>query len=270
MIIKTETIVVQGGSLEIQLQTGDPEVPTLIFLHYWGGSHRTWRPLIGELNWAGPVVTYDHRGWGRSRDLPGPYEIDQLTDDLERIVTELGARQYVLIGHSMGGKVVQLFAARRPAGLIGVILIAPAPAHPAISEPEQQGLSHAYDSEDTITAALTHVLTHHPLPPDLQAQVVTDSLATTPPARSAWPLHSIAQDITTTVASTAAPVLILAGEHDQVDPPATLLEHLLPHLPTAELETLPETGHLSPLEVPTTLATRLHKFLSEKASPATP
>ncbi|WP_327141712.1 alpha/beta fold hydrolase [Nocardia sp. NBC_01327] len=269
MTIKTETIAVQGGSLDIQLHTGDPELPTLIFLHYWGGSHRTWSPLIDELNWAGPVVTYDQRGWGRSRGLPGPYEIDQLADDLDRIVTELGARQYVLVGHSMGGKVVQLFAARRPPGLIGVVLIAPAPAHPAITEPEQQGLSHAYDTEATITAALTHVLTHHPLPHNLHAQVVTDSLATSPPARSAWPLHSIAQNITTPVAAITAPVLILAGEHDQVDPPTVLLDHLLPHLPTAELEILPHTGHLSPLEIPTPLATRLHKFLSETATPTT-
>ncbi|MCU1645679.1 MAG: alpha/beta hydrolase [Nocardia sp.] len=263
MTFDTKTIAVQGGSLPVQLRNGDPEVPTLIFLHYWGGSHRTWGPVIGELNWIGPVATYDHRGWGQSRGLPGPYGIDQLTDDLERIVTELGARHYVLVGHSMGGKVVQLFAARRPAGLTGVVLIAPAPAHPTISEPEQQGLSHAYDSENTITEALTHVLTHHPLPHDLHTQVITDSLAADPPARSAWPLHSIAQDITATVPSIEVPVLILAGEYDQVDSPATLLEHLLPYLPTAEFEILPGTGHLSPLEIPAALATRLRKFLGE-------
>jgi predicted alpha/beta-hydrolase family hydrolase len=40
-------------------------------------------------------------------------------------VKALGIKQYVLVGHSMGGKVAQLAASRRPEGLSGLILVAP-------------------------------------------------------------------------------------------------------------------------------------------------
>ena len=48
----------------------------------------------------------------------------------------------------MGGKIAQALAARRPAGLVGVVLVAPAPAGPVGStEVLQQLTMHAYDDE---------------------------------------------------------------------------------------------------------------------------
>jgi pimeloyl-ACP methyl ester carboxylesterase len=51
----------------------------------------------------------------------------------------------------MGGKVAQALVARRPAGLAGVVLVAPAPAAPAGSlEQLQQLTMHAYDDEQSV------------------------------------------------------------------------------------------------------------------------
>jgi pimeloyl-ACP methyl ester carboxylesterase len=47
---------------------------------------------------------------GRGPRSPRPYGINQLADD----VRELGIGRFVLVGHSMGGKVVQLAASRKP------------------------------------------------------------------------------------------------------------------------------------------------------------
>lgn len=62
------------------------------------------------------TVRFDQRGWGSSRALPGPHRLDQLADDLIDIVKGLGLGldTFALIGHSMGGK-VSLLAAARPA-----------------------------------------------------------------------------------------------------------------------------------------------------------
>ncbi|GAB0107651.1 alpha/beta hydrolase [Nocardia sp. JMUB6875] len=259
-------IAVAGGSLPIHLHEGVSDAPTLVFLHYWGGSHRTWDPLIDQLGYPGRMVTYDHRGWGEARELPGPYDIAQLAADAQCLLTELAPERFVLIGHSMGGKVAQLLAARRPAGLAGVVLIAPAPAEPVVTAEMQRQLVHAYDNAEAVTYSLDRVLTHRPLPNPLREQAIQDSLAGSTPAHEAWALDSIARDISGPVARIDVPVLILAGEHDGVDPPQTLSEHLLPHLTTATLRIVPDTGHLSPLENPRALAAEIRAALDHSAA----
>ncbi|MEV8568662.1 alpha/beta hydrolase [Streptomyces sp. NPDC051322] len=42
------------------------------------------------------------------------------------MITDAGVTDYVLVGHSMGGKVAQLIAAARPAGLRGITSWVPA------------------------------------------------------------------------------------------------------------------------------------------------
>lgn len=106
---------VQGGQVYAHVREGDG--PALIFLHYWGGSRRTWIPVLQRLDPGQGFVAYDQRGWGDSTGVPGPYDLEQLADDAQRVVDALGYSRYVLVGHSMGGKVAQMLAARKPAGL---------------------------------------------------------------------------------------------------------------------------------------------------------
>ncbi|GGM14274.1 hypothetical protein GCM10010129_68030 [Streptomyces fumigatiscleroticus] len=164
----------------------------------------------------------------------------------------------------MGGKVSQLVAARRPAGLAGLVLVAPAPPQPpaTVTEEYRQGLSHAYDSPATVRHALDHVLTATPLPAAVRAAVVRDSLAAGAEARQEWPLHGIAQDITRAVRDIEVPVTVLAAQHDAVEPPHVLRECLLPHIPHATLTTVPAVGHLLPAEAPGAVATALEDFLT--------
>lgn len=256
-------VSVRGGRLPVWVHAGEPAA--LVFLHYWGGSRRTFDPVIARLTSGCTVVSYDHRGWGAARELPGPYGISQLADDVLEVVRELGLRRYVLAGHSMGGKVAQLAASRRPEGLAGLVLIAPAPPRPVVNAQAAKALSHAYDSRATVSDALQHVLTHRPLPADLREQVITDSLAAGDDARLAWPLHGITQDITAAASGIEVPVQVLAGQHDQVEPPASLEANLLPVIPGARMTVIEGTGHLSPLEVPGQIANLLDQFAATLA-----
>jgi len=251
---------VRGGQLPVLVQAGSPTA--LVFLHYWGGSRRTFAPVIAGLTAGATVVSYDQRGWSTARELPGPYGLAELADDVLAVVGELGLGRYVLAGHSMGGKVAQLVAARRPRGLAGLALIAPAPPKPAVNAEAAEALSHAYDSEATVSDALEHVLTHRPLPADLREQVIADSLAAGDEARLAWPRHGITADITAAAAAIDVPVQVLAGQHDQVEPPAVLEANLLPVIPGARLTVIEGTGHLSPLEAPGPLAGQLDQFVT--------
>ncbi|MHC5257833.1 alpha/beta fold hydrolase [Streptomyces sp. UC4497] len=235
--------------------------PTLVFLHYWGGSARTWDLVVDRL--AGrDVLTLDFRGWSRSSALPGPYTLDQLADDTLAVLNDAGITDYVLVGHSMGGKVAQLVAATRPAGLRGIVLVGSGPARPAahITPEYQEALSHAYDSAESVAGARDHVLTATELPDPVKARIVTDSRTTTDAARTEWPLHGIAQDITEHTRMVCVPALVVAGEHDQVEPVDVLRDNLVPYLSQADFVVIPRTGHLIPLEAPADLVAAITTF----------
>ena len=251
---------VRGGRLPVWTQAGGPT--TLVFLHLWGGSHRTFAPVIASLASGCAVVSYDHRGWGAARDLPGPYGISELADDALAVIAGLGLGRYVLVGHSMGGKVAQLAASRRPEGLAALALIAPAPPRPAVDARAAEALTHAFDSRETVSDALRHMLTAQPLPPDLQEQMINDGLAGNREAQLAWPLGGITEDITAATKAIEVPVQVLAGRQDRVDPPESLEANLLPFIPGARMTVLEETGHLSPLEVPEQIAKELDQLTS--------
>ncbi|MGW1887423.1 alpha/beta fold hydrolase [Streptomyces sp. NPDC001970] len=237
--------------------------PALVFLHYWGGSHRTWRPVIERLSPAQKFVSFDHRGWGESTHVPGPYRIEQLADDAERVIDELGHSEYVVVGHSMGGKVAQVLASRRPAGLKGAVLVAPAPPAPiGVTHEFQEALAHAYDNHETIDQSIDLVLTNGELSAEARRQVHEDSSRAGEAARMAWPRQALLEDFTDRVGAIDVPVLVLAGCGDKVDPPQILREHLLPLITTATLTELGGTGHLSPLEVPDQIASHISAFVT--------
>lgn len=239
--------------------------PTLVFLHYWGGSARTWNLVTDHLAGRG-VLTVDLRGWSRSSKLPGPYTLHQLADDTLALVADAGLEDYVLVGHSMGGKVAQLVATTRPAGLRGLVLVGPGPAKPPaqITPEYQEGLSHAYDSAESTAEARDHILTSDPLTGELKAQVAADSRSSTEAVRSEWPLRGIAEDISEQTRLVNVATLVIAGENDLVEPAETLRNSLLPYLSDAKFMVIPRTGHLIPLEAPAELANAISHF-----SPAT-
>ncbi|MER6225265.1 alpha/beta hydrolase [Streptomyces sp900105755] len=251
---------VQDGQVYGHVREGDG--PALVLLHYWGGSHRTWRPVLELLGPGQAFVAYDHRGWGASTATPGPYGVERLADDAQRVVEQLGLDEFVVVGHSMGGKAAQVLGSRRPAGLRGLVLVAPAPPAPAGVTPGfQEALSHAYDDAETIGRSIDQVLTGRPLTDALRRQVLEDSSRATQAARSAWPRQGLVEDFSASVGRIDVPVLVLAGGADRVDPPQVLREHLLPLVPTATLVELDGVGHLSPLEAPDLVARHLGDFL---------
>ncbi|MGW2615164.1 alpha/beta fold hydrolase [Streptomyces sp. NPDC001500] len=235
--------------------------PTLVFLHYWGGSARTWDLVVDRLT-DRDTVTVDFRGWSRSSGLPGPYTLAQLADDTLAVLADAGVTDHILVGHSMGGKVAQLVAATRPTGLRGIVLVGSGPAKPAaqITDQYRQTLSHAYDSTESVAGARDHILTAGELPASVKAQIMTDSLNVTEAARTEWPLHGIAQDITDHTRRVGVPALVIAGENDQVEPVDVLRCNLVPYLPQADFMVLPHTGHLIPLEAPAALADAITAF----------
>jgi pimeloyl-ACP methyl ester carboxylesterase len=251
------TVTVAGGSLTVHTRSGPG--PTLLLLHYWGGSGRTWNRMLTHLNPRIPVAYYDQRGWGRSNTLPGPYDLAQLADDARAVVNALNS-DVVLVGHSMGGKVAELVAGQQDSAVTRLVLIAPAPPQPppTITPQFREQLAHAYDSPETVAQAIDHVLTARPLDAALRRSVIEDSLSGAPAARTEWALHGIAEDVTAAARRISVDTTVIAASGDLVEPVDVLRNHLLPFIPSVRLEVLEGPGHLIPLEAPDELAELLN------------
>jgi pimeloyl-ACP methyl ester carboxylesterase len=113
------------------------------------------------------------------------------------VIQELNLKRYVLVGHSMGGKVAQLMASRRPTGLAGLVLVAPSPPSPmALPLQAREMMAGAYASRETVEATIDNVLTAKPRSAEDREQVIADSLRCAPPAKFAWPKATSQEDIT--------------------------------------------------------------------------
>jgi len=236
----------------------------LVFLHYWGGSSRTWHKVIAALPASYRSLAIDHRGWGQSDAPASGYGLADLADDAEGVIAALDLKRYVLVGHSMGGKVAQLMASRRPKGLAGLVLVAPSPPQPMAVPPEaREQMAGAYSTRESVGMVIDQVLTGKPLSPKDREQVIQDSLRGAPQAKAAWPRSTSLEDITHEVAAITVPTTVIAGELDRVDGIGLLKAELLPRIPHAGLSVLPGTGHLSPLESPEELARLIGDFAAD-------
>ena len=238
--------------------------PALVFLHYWGGSSRTWAGVMGHLNGNHRTVALDFRGWGDSDKPATGYRIEELASDVSAVLTQLELSRFILVGHSMGAKVAQFIASGRPAGLVGLVLVATGSPH-GVRVPAEQltRMVGAYESAASAAFVRDNVLTKRALSDDLKAQVVEDNLKSCDASRGAWPRVAIAQDIAKQTASIAVPTLVIGGELDQVDPPAMMKKEVIGIIPSARLEIVQGVGHLLPLEAAKEVSTLINSFVEE-------
>jgi pimeloyl-ACP methyl ester carboxylesterase len=249
-------------------EQGSGDLP-VVFLHYWGGSSRTWDGVIAALPRPYRTIATDHRGWGKSDAPASGYGLADLADDVQGVIEALNLERFALVGHSMGGKVAQLLASRRPKGLVGLVLVAPSPPQPLAMPPEARELmAAAYSTRETVIMALEQMLTAKALKPKDLEQVIADSLRGAPQAKAAWPRSTSLEDITREVTAIKVPTIVIAGELDRVDTIDLLKAELLSRIPHAVLHVLPGTGHLSPLESPQEVARLIGDFVDEVQSGA--
>ncbi|HEY6648870.1 MAG TPA: alpha/beta hydrolase, partial [Mycobacterium sp.] len=109
------------------------DAPTVVLLHGLLLSQESWEPQVRQLRRRYGsrirIVTYDHRGHGRSTGAPmTTYEIDQLAADLGEVLTALQITgPLTLAGHSMGGMTALAYfgrpASKRPVEPRGLVLV---------------------------------------------------------------------------------------------------------------------------------------------------
>jgi pimeloyl-ACP methyl ester carboxylesterase len=167
-----------------------------------------------------------------------------------------------VLGHSLGGKIASVVAARALAGELpppaGVVLLAASPPvpEPRAEERRELMLSWVEDGPLDASAASEFIAANVGGPLELAAaeRAVTDLLRTSPTAWRDWLESGSREDVSGRVGVLDLPALILAGGAD-----GDLGEDAQRELngavyPRATFVTLPGAGHLLPLERPREVA----------------
>ena len=89
-----------------------------------GGVGSYWNPNLPAFSARHQTIIHDHRGTGQSTRSRIQYSIDQMTDDLVRLMDHLELESAHLVGHSTGGAIGQTLAIKHPERLKSLVIYA--------------------------------------------------------------------------------------------------------------------------------------------------
>ena len=95
----------------------------LVLLHPSAGYALMWDETVRHLGGQFQVIAPDQRGHGDTDRPDGSYSAEEYAEDLHLFVTELGLEKAIICGHSLGGRVSQVFAATHPEQAQAMVLV---------------------------------------------------------------------------------------------------------------------------------------------------
>lgn len=115
------------GRRLVVLEAGPVGAPEIVLLHGFTGSKENWLPLMAVLARTHRVIAPDLPGWGESERVAGAdHGVVAQADRVARWLQARGEPPALLVGHSMGGHIAALVAARQPSWVPRLALIAAA------------------------------------------------------------------------------------------------------------------------------------------------
>ncbi|MGB0969463.1 MAG: alpha/beta fold hydrolase [Mycobacterium sp.] len=270
----TDVDVATSDDVQLAVRDFAPRVVrhTVVLLHGLFVTDAVWSRqidyLVRRYGNGVRVISYDHRGHGRSDHAPiDSYCIDQLASDLADVLTALNVRgPLTVVGHSMGGMTALAYLARpnadRPVDPQGLVLVAtaagklaqrglgrllatrgsgalltlvnhiPRKALIALAGPLCSTLSKVWPAQRALLAAVARAATRTPIPTAVGFL----------PALSSYDQYRTLGDI-------RAKTVVVSGGTDSLTP-ASHSRDLAGAIPGAAHVHLPRAGHTLPREVP--------------------
>jgi len=229
---------------------------SVVLVHAAGGSHLDWPAQLRRITGA-RVYTIDLPGHGRSSGQPRD-SIQDYAAVLKEFLEVLQLRQIALIGHSMGGAIVQSIALSLPSEVIGLVLISTG-AQLKISDTFLDNLN--LDRESTIEILLNSVW---------GANVAVEQRMRGSRTLLSQPSSVLRADyracdgfdLMDRVGEIRLPTLIICGTNDQLTP-LEYSQYLAKQIPNARLRTFKGAGHMVTLERSDEVAQTTNSFLDE-------
>ena len=221
----------------------------IVILHGLFGSSDNWGTIGKELAEQYDVLLVDQRDHGRSPHTDRvTYPL--MADDVHALVTSLGLRDIVLVGHSMGAKTAMYFAHRWPELVKHLVSVDMGPREYPLSNqaPIIEALMTSDLANKTTRKEVEQHLARHVPEPGVQ-QFLLKSLYWETPERLAWRFNVpvLSRDIHDILAAAPAETIrvpslfIRGGQSDYItraDIPA-----LKEQFPNSRLETVDFAGH---------------------------
>ena len=230
--------------------------PVVVLIHGFPFDRSMWSHQRSSVGSIYRLILPDLRGHGTSAAPDGIYTVDEMADDVLELLDGLQLDEPVVIGGlSMGGYVALSIAARHPERLKGLILMntrasADTPEAARVREELAGQVEASGNAEPVVAAMLPKLFSRSTFEkqPALVARM-HDRMARTPARAVAGTLRGLADrpDRTSDLAKIAVPTLILAGSDDRLIPfeESQAMARLVPG---STLVTIPDAGHLAPLE----------------------
>ena len=232
-----------GGHLVRYRSVGDG--PPVLLVHGLGGSLRWWSRTAHALAGAHRVILPELPGFDFG--LRGaPFRLAEAPEVLGELMDRLLIPRARLVGHSLGALACAGLAARSPAQVDRLVLIAP-PVRTAAAGL----LGNALPAARTILG----------LPLAAAVTVATDIAARSPLALLRAAGELLTGEHAAELARVLAPTLILWGARD-VLVPASGAADLAAAMPRARLRVIPGAGHVPMLDRPDDLTSELRAFLA--------
>jgi len=284
------TYVDSSGGVQVAVHhlggPDQPDAPVLLLSHATGFHGRAWAPLASHLTDRYRCLAIDHRGHGVARTPEGAsFDWAVIADDTVAVLDSALVPEDAELhgaGHSMGGAMLVLAAARRPGRFASLWLFEPIVAPPTTRlgqgpNPMADAARRRRSTFESLDAALANYASKPPLDelhPDALAAYVDGGFEVRPDGtavlrcRPDWEAATFdgaggsgAWDV---LGAVDVPVAVLAGRPEAAGP-AAFAPHVAEALPAGTLVPHPELGHFGPLEAPGELAEELASMLVRQA-----
>ncbi|MCL8206557.1 MAG: alpha/beta hydrolase [Actinomycetia bacterium] len=234
--------------------------PALVLVHGYRMHGGIWDDVIAALGARHRAVAVDLRGNGASDRPSTGYDLPALAGDVLAVIEAARLDRPVLIGHSMGGTIVQYVMAERPEMLTAAVLVAPVPASGVELPPEAVETFRRSVHDKAVLRQLYEgsVAPGTAVVDRLMTLSATASPAAGEQSLDTWRRASFADRL----AGCRVPTLVVAGAHDGLFSRDFLAATLLPRLADARLTVVEAAGHFVPVEAPAALARLITDFVA--------
>ena len=153
----------QVGELRLHyLRWGDASAPPMVLLHGLQDCARSWDVFASAMCQDYNVVALDHRGHGDS-EWADRYRLDDYVEDVKAMVEALSLRDFVLVGHSAGGRNAFLYTVRHPETVRALVIV---DIDPDAANPESASMFQRYKAEsdewDSLDAVIERLRSRQP------------------------------------------------------------------------------------------------------------
>jgi pimeloyl-ACP methyl ester carboxylesterase len=235
----------------------------IVLLHGFCGSSAYWSQVIPVMSKNYRVIAPDLPGHGGSTTALRNYSISDIADMINEFLRELDIDKVTMFGHSLGGYISLAFAEKYSNSLNGFSLVH-STAFPD-SEEAKQGRSTNMEKvkQDGIKMLIDGLVPKLFAPDHLEETYVDTAIRigySTPPEGAIHTLGAMRDrpDRNNVLESTSLPVLLIAGEKDQIIPPEKTFSVSKANIKQTIIK---DSGHMSMYEQPGELIGAIKDFM---------